>query len=266
MNDIHANNFKDITGQTFGNVKVLEYAGRSFDRKALWKCKCLLCGKTFVCTGKNLRNGNTKSCGCLQRASVVKRNTTHGITKRKHGHHIYRIYYDIVRRCYNKNRPGYQNYGGRGIYIVPEWYTPGVIGNPGFVNFYNWAIANGWHNGVEIDRINNDGPYAPWNCRFVDKYGNTNNRRNNRYISDGEELLTFGQFEHKYNLIHGYVRGRVERGWLLDAVVHSVKCPDLHITLNKNNQFSEYVDQEGFVILIPKYSSDVEKGAVIYHG
>lgn len=261
----HSHNFKDMTGCRFGNIEVIEYVGRSNDRKALWRCKCLLCGTEFVCSGKNIRTGNTRSCGCLQRKSTIEHNSTHGVQLCKHGKQLSHIYYDMVRRCYNPSRKNYANYGGRGIYVVPEWYTPGIKGNPGLVNFYNWAIAHNWHPGVEIDRIDNDGPYAPWNCRLVDRFWNSNNRRNNRYISDGEELLTFGQFEHKYHLPKGYVRARIiDRHWKMDAVVHSAHRQDLQIRQSKTNMFSDYVDSDGFAVLIPRYSKDVKKGDKIY--
>lgn len=57
------NNFKDITGQKFGKLTAIEYAGFNKQGKALWKCRCD-CGGECVTTGVNLRSGKRTSCGC----------------------------------------------------------------------------------------------------------------------------------------------------------------------------------------------------------
>ena len=101
--------------------------------------------------------------------------TTHNLSK----HPLYVVWQQMVQRCYNPSHKSYHNYGMRGIYIVPEWYTPGIIDNPGFIAFYNWAIENGYHIGLSIDRKDNDGPYAPWNCQWVTMIYQQNNKRTN---------------------------------------------------------------------------------------
>jgi len=53
----------NMTGQTINGIAVLERAGSSKSGKARWTCRCY-CGQTFVASGDNLRNDNTKSCGC----------------------------------------------------------------------------------------------------------------------------------------------------------------------------------------------------------
>ena len=54
---------KDHTGEIFGKLKVIEYAGTRKDRQATWRCQCE-CGNVVVVLGKNLRSGATQSCGC----------------------------------------------------------------------------------------------------------------------------------------------------------------------------------------------------------
>ena len=74
----HGRGFKDMGGQKFNHLTVLEeFPFKSMDGKSIWIVQCDCEDKTiFTTTGKNLRTGNTKSCGCAQVASVVKRNTT----------------------------------------------------------------------------------------------------------------------------------------------------------------------------------------------
>ena len=56
----------NLVGQTFGRLTVIERVENNKDGQAMWKCVCG-CGKEVVVSGKNLKNGNTKSCGCLKK-------------------------------------------------------------------------------------------------------------------------------------------------------------------------------------------------------
>jgi len=73
-------------------------------------------------------------------------------------------------RCNTKKDKAYNDYGGRGIGVCKEW-------EKSFLAFYDWATHNGWRKGLFIDRIDNDGGYAPGNCRFVDVWENSHNCR-----------------------------------------------------------------------------------------
>lgn len=57
---------KDITGQRFGRLTVLEFA--EFDRHgtAMWRVRCD-CGTEFVARGTHIRSGMTRSCGCIRK-------------------------------------------------------------------------------------------------------------------------------------------------------------------------------------------------------
>ena len=66
----------DLTGQTFGKLTVLDraddYVSPSGRKFAQWQCKCE-CGKEIIVIGLNLKNGKTKSCGCLRPKSDTNR-------------------------------------------------------------------------------------------------------------------------------------------------------------------------------------------------
>lgn len=97
------------------------------------------------------------------------------INAKSHGlsnHLLYGIWSAMKDRCFNKKHKYYDNYGGRGIIMCEQWVND-------FKSFYDWAIDK-WREGLEIDRINNDGNYEPDNCRFVSHKINSRNKSNNR--------------------------------------------------------------------------------------
>lgn len=248
---------KDITGQRFGRlIAIRPYTGidtRKITTSTLWECKCD-CGNITVADISNLMNGHTRSCGCLIADTI----TTHGVCKTEVGRHLMNIHTNMIRRCYNPKDHSYSNYGGRGIYICDEWYTPDDKYNSGVLNFYNWSIENGYEIGLSIDRIDNDGPYAPWNCRWVTTKVQANNRQTTKYIVDADgERLTYALFDEKHGLPRNFT-SHAMRHWDANAHVHCVNHPELKMRISYKTK--EYVDKDGFVVLIPNYEKRYENG------
>lgn len=156
--------FIDLTGKRFGRLTVLGRAENE-NGKVLWNCICD-CGNTKVHTSGRLNSGVIASCGCLLRERTIERNTKHGKSRTR----LYSTWREMKRRCYNEKRVKYKDYGARGIIVCDEWKND-------FMNFYNWAMANGYADNLSIDRIDNDGNYEPSNCRWATDEQQMRNQR-----------------------------------------------------------------------------------------
>lgn len=153
---------KDLTGHRFCRLVVLECAGKDRFSNLIWKCQCD-CGNICEVAGHSLNSGRTKSCGCLKKERVCKRNKSHGMSKSPE----YDIWKAMLQRCENPNCKSFSDYGGRGIKVCQSWHK--------FENFYRDMGKR--PEGLSIDRINNDGNYEMGNCRWATKEEQSNNSR-----------------------------------------------------------------------------------------
>jgi len=134
----------------------------------MWTCRCD-CGGMTAAWGPHLHRGNTASCGCIKREHLAKLSAakvTHGRT-----HTVeYRIWGGMIDRCTNTKGKDWANYGGRGITVCERWRS-----------FENFFVDMGLRPSPKhsVDRIDNDGPYAPGNCRWATPKVQCGNSRQN---------------------------------------------------------------------------------------
>ena len=199
---------EDLTGKKFGkltvlklNFKIQQYGknGKKNGNKYYWLCKCE-CGNETNISSTRLKNNIIKSCGCLQKEVMKQKMTKHA----KSHNRIYKIYYKMLGRCYNKTDNKFLYYGGRGITICDEWKND-------FKAFYDWSMANGYADNLTIDRIDNDSNYAPSNCRWVDIKTQANNKRNNHYITYNDETHTIKEWSELLNINYSTLHKRITK-------------------------------------------------------
>lgn len=205
-------NFKDLTGVKFGRLTVL---GRSDNQPkggyAIWVCKCD-CGNISAVRSYFLTSGHTKSCGCLKK-EIVKRKDNKVLIQGVFNKNarLYHIWNAMMNRCYSKNNSRYKNYGQIGISVSENWHNP--------VDFYEWAIGNGYSDGLTIDRKDNSKGYCPENCRWVTNKIQQNNRKNNKILTLNGVSHTQREWEEIQGLTRGVIYNRLKLGWDLSRAI-----------------------------------------------
>jgi len=156
-------------------------------RCATFQCNC---GKKFDCIILAVKNGNTKSCGCLRDNKIQQQ----GFKNKDHGqrnHRLYKTWQGMIRRCNDPNDFGYYNYGGRGIKVCDRWKD---------INNFLLDMYATYQEGLELDRINVNGNYEPDNCRWITRKQNMNNTRRSRYIEYNGITKTVSEWSDELNI------------------------------------------------------------------
>lgn len=212
----HGHSFKDRTGQRFGRLLVTEEAEcpPHLSRKSIhWKCLCD-CGNVVIVNVSDLQCGNTTSCGCWRNEHAVKAankaTTKHGKTHTTE----YNSWQGMKNRCYNVGSKDYPHWGGRGITVCERWLHS-------FENFYADMGPRPTKN-HSLDRINNDGPYSPENCRWTGySIQNKNQRkakskRNSLRVTYNGKTKTVNEWSREMNIPRRALHHRIARGWSIE--------------------------------------------------
>jgi hypothetical protein len=198
----------DLSGQKFGRLTALGPVERR-KRHVMWLCECQ-CGETTIVSTTSLRAAATRSCGCLRQETSAEALTKHGMKNSP----LYRIWCNIVSRCTLPTNHSYARYGGRGITICDEWRHD-------FQAFYDHVtqLPCCGEKGYSLDRILNDGPYAPGNVQWATTVAQARNKRNNRLLTYNGKTLCVAAWAEEIGINLKTLENRIRTGWSVERAL-----------------------------------------------
>ena len=120
------------------------------------------------------------------------------------------LWHAIKKRCYTPGTTGFKNYGGRGITMAPAW-------RDSFITFLRDMGPR--PPGTSIDRIDNDGPYAPGNCRWATPSVQNRNNRRSRFLTFNGETLNLVDWAARLGVDRSRISERLRYGWPVERVL-----------------------------------------------
>lgn len=196
--DLQPETFPDTShstnGQRFGRLTVLGKIAAVSSRSVVL-CRCD-CGTYHLARTQDLTAGKVQSCGCYHEERNVAAHTIHGGSSSR----LYTTWAAMRARCTNPDHDNFTRYGGRGVTVCPEWES--------FEIFRDWALANGYRDDLTIDRIDNDGPYSPSNCRWATRAEQQNNTRRNIHVTYMGQTMTLMEAARASGIAYNTLRRR----------------------------------------------------------
>ena len=208
--------YENLIGKKFNSLTVQDFIYVPKHNRYMLKCKCD-CGTVKYIRSNRVINGYTKTCGCQNIG--IRANDMFGITRKEP--HLYSVWNTMRHRCTNPKNWKYESYGKRGISVCDEWLKD-------FFSFREWAWANGYRQGLSLDRIDNNGNYEPSNCRWADNYVQQRNKRNNRYIEYKGKRQTVADWADELKIPYPALSARINKlGWSIEKAIETpVKHPN----------------------------------------
>ena len=194
----------DYIGTMFGKLKIISVFRK--DKTTFANCVCE-CGSEKAIRLAAIKNGHTKSCGCYNIGLLKIRGISSGTHRQSSGKNrtsTYTIWRGMIQRCYDQRSAIYPNYGGRGITICNEW-------RHSFETFF--ADMGHRPNGLSINRIDNNGPYAPYNCKWSTVKEQCRNKRSNKLFTINGETKCIAEWSEFYGIVsYGTTQQRIRNG------------------------------------------------------
>ena len=177
-----------------------QVAGEAFRNKnTLWyPCICD-CGTKKNITSQALREGKSRSCGCLKGKLSSDAQRKHGMSHTS----AHNRWLSMKGRCLNESNRAFKDYGARGISVCERWMD--------FQNFYD-DMGDPPSESHTLDRIDNDGNYSPENCRWASKEEQANNRRSNKRIEHAGITMTQRDWEKFLNIPEKRLHALLKKG------------------------------------------------------
>ena len=242
--------FIDLTGNKYGKLTVIsrsdDYVSPSGKKTTCWKCLCE-CGNTVNVRASRLKNGITRSCGCLREEYLKDGGAVfvHGDSiKDSKYNKLFKVYANMKQRVYHPaNEEDKQIYGN--LTICNEWMSEN-----GYQNFKRWSLENGYKDGLSIDRIDGTKGYSPDNCRWTTVKVQSNNRKNMVFLKVGDKEMNFTDWAKMLGVspttVSGWVR-RHDKKWAEDHIEAILNGNEPLITRKQHKRQKSKMPHENFL-------------------
>lgn len=228
---------KDFTPETFGRLtaigpRFLLTYGTQGGKKSYRVYQCS-CGNVCISRNTHVKNGLTKSCGCLQKevgSARGKKNVKHGGYRSVE----YGVYTGMKKRCGLPTDKSYSDYGGRGITVCDRWLCP----VNGFLNFLaDMGPRPSPKHSIERKLVN--GNYCPDNCYWATTEEQARNKRNTHNMTYNGKTQCLSDWAKEFRLRPATIRSRIKSGWTVEkALTTPVKVKSKE-AVRKNREFVE---------------------------
>ena len=155
------------------------------------------------------------------------------------------MWHNMNNRCTNENRLDYKYYGGKGVEVCNEWME--------FSSFKEWAINNGYEEGLSIDRIDGDGDYEPSNCRFITLDEQQRNKSNNINLTYKGKTQTLSEWSREYGIHERTLKSRLELGYTFAEALNKKPGQNQYSPMYKHKGQEKSLTQWANEYNIPKY-------------
>ena len=198
-------------GNKYGRLTVIKPIREYKNKKGnlidyYFECLCD-CGNSVEALGSNVKRGNIKSCGCYQKE--ILHHPTHNETHTQ----LYRHFISMRQRCNpkNKDKKLYKSWAGRGIKVCKEWDDKNA-----YPIFRDWALKNGYKDGLSLERIDVDGDYCPENCTWIPRGEQQYNKTCTVWIGD----KPLAKLARENGVKPGVALSRYKAGWDIDEILN----------------------------------------------
>lgn len=197
----HKAKAEDYLGKKFGRITITRVYTERQKVRVHGSCDC---GNTWKGVLTTLIKGRIQSCGCLIGESTKARFTKHGQTVGGLTRE-YKAWQAMMRRCYDEQHKDYEHYRSRGITVCEEWRNDAGR----FVSDMGECPE-----GYTLDRIDNDGPYASWNCRWATRLTQSRNSSQVKLLTFNGMTKPMSQWAEELGLSYYVLRTRIHNlGW-----------------------------------------------------
>lgn len=195
------NRIEDLVGKKFSRLTVLLFLG-IIKKKYLWECMCD-CGNKKVVRGENIKNGTTKSCGCLIKETAIKTHTSHGKT----GTRTYHQWSGMIQRCKSTNIKTRKSYLDKNIKVCDQWLK--------FENFYK--DMGECPDGLTLERIDNNKGYSKENCKWASRKEQNRNKSQNIKITYNSKTQVLTDWAKELQISFSTLQARIQKmGWTIE--------------------------------------------------